>query len=253
LSILYYILYTKKIVRYLFQIYIEEGKLRTLYLSIGLSFALSTCCMYSTELLFLCVKPLLCLDKSFIFTELTEAFYVTLKVCCLWSFGCVLPLLLYHTWCFVAPSCFPLERVRLGVLCLMCGCLSALAMVGTYTIVLPKVASILLSFEITDPIVSVQLEARVGPYINLSLQTVLLAVTVLQLPLVFGVCFHLGIFHPSLFTNNRKLLLFVSLLLAALVSPPDVSAQCGLALVLSLCWETVALSGFIIGVLQSKR
>jgi sec-independent protein translocase protein TatC len=126
-------------------------------------------------------------------------------------------------------------------------------MVGTYTIILPKVASILLAFEITDPIVSVQLEARIGPYINLSFQTVLLAITVLQLPLLFGVCFYLKILHPSIFTNNRKLLFLVSLLLAALVSPPDVSAQCGLALVLSLCWEIVALSGFIIGVLQSKH
>jgi len=60
--------------------------------------------MSSTEVLFLCIEPLLCLDKSLIFTELTEAFYVTLKICALWSLGSVLPVFLYHTWCFIAPG-----------------------------------------------------------------------------------------------------------------------------------------------------
>ena len=237
---------TLLVVRYPFEIHIEEGKFRATYCLVALSFALCTSYVCSTELLFLCMRPLLSLDKSFIFTELTEAFYVTLKMCALWSLGSICPLLLYHAWCFIAPASFPLERERWGVLCLMCSCFVFLAIVGTYSIVLPQAASILLTFEVADPAVSIQLQARIGPYIDLSLQIVLLAVVILQFPLIFGVSFHLETLNPRLLTDNRKLLLLMSLMMAAIVSPPDVSAQCTLALFFSLCWEIMALLGFII-------
>jgi sec-independent protein translocase protein TatC len=233
-------------VRYPFETHIEEGKLRGTYCFVALSLALCTSYMCSTELLFLCMRPLLSLDKSFIFTELTEAFYVTLKMCALWSLGSICPLLLYHTWCFIAPASFPLERERWGVLCLMCSCFVFVAIISTYNIVLPQAASVLLTFEVTDPAVSIQLQARIGPYIDLSLKIALLAVVILQFPLVFGISFHLGALNPRLLTDNRKLLLLMSLMIAALVSPPDVSVQCTLALFFSLCWEIVALLGFII-------
>ncbi len=239
--------------KYLLETHIEESRLRSIYFLVSLGFALCMSYMSSTELLFLCIKPLLCLDKSFIFTELTEAFYVTLKVCTLWSLGSVLPVFLYHTWCFIAPGCFPLERERWGVFCLLCSCFAALAVGGAYNVVLPQAASILLTFEVADPVVSIQLQARIGPYIDLSLKIALLAIAILQFPLLFGVSFHLGVINPRLLTDNRKVVLLASLLLAALVSPPDVSAQSALAVVFSLCWEGVALFGFVIFHLNKLR
>ena len=232
--------------RYPFEIHIEEGKLRATYCFVALGLALCTSYVCSTELLFLCMRPLLSLDKSFIFTELTEAFYVTLKMCALWSLGSICPLLLYHTWCFMAPASFPLERERWGVLCLTCSCFVFLAIIGTYNVVLPQAASVLLTFEVADPAVSIQLQARIGPYIDLSLKIALLAVAILQLPLLFGVSFHHEALNPHLFTDNRKLLLLMSLMMAAIVSPPDASAQCTLAILFSLCWEIITLLGFVI-------
>lgn len=236
----------KKDVRYLFQLHLQEARFRSLYACVSLAFAMCICYKYSNELLYLSVRPLLYLDKSFIFTELTEAFYVTLKVCALWSFGFTLPFLLYQSWCFIAPSWFSLERTRWGIVLLLCGCFSALAIAVTYTVLLPKVASVLLTFEVLDPILSIQLEARIGPYIDLTLKTTLLAIVLLQLPILFCICFYLEVFKPSLLTSNRKFLLISSLLIAAVVSPPDVVAQCALTVLLSLWWEGVALFGFVI-------
>lgn len=232
--------------RYLFQLHLQEARFRSLYACVSLAFAMCICYKYSNELLYLSVRPLLYLDKSFIFTELTEAFYVTLKVCALWSFGFTLPFLLYQSWCFIAPSWFSLERTRWGIVLLLCGCFSALAIAVTYTVLLPKVASVLLTFEVLDPILSIQLEARIGPYIDLTLKTTLLAIVLLQLPIPFCICFYLEVFKPSLLTSNRKFLLISSLLIAAVVSPPDVVAQCALTVLLSLWWEGVALFGFVI-------
>ena len=199
--------------RYPFETHIKEGKFRGTYCIVALSLALCTSYVCSTELLFLCMRPLLSLDKSFIFTELTEAFYVTLKMCALWSFGSICPLLLYHVWCFVAPASFPLERDRWRTLCLMCSCLVFVAIISAYNIVLPQAASVLLTFEVADPAVSIQLQARIGPYVDLSLKIALLAVAILQLPLVFGILFYLEALNPHLLTDNRKLLLLMSLIL----------------------------------------
>ena len=159
--------------KYLLETHIQESRLRSIYCLVSLGFALCMSYMSSTELLFLCIKPLLCLDKSFI----------------LWSLGSVLPVFLYHTWCFIAPGCFPLERERWGVFCLLCSCFAALAVGGAYNVVLPQAASILLTFEVADPVVSIQLQARIGPYIDLSLKVALLAFAILQFPLLSGVCF----------------------------------------------------------------
>lgn len=239
--------------RYPFKTHVKESKFRGTYCFVALSLALCTSYMCSTELLFLCMRPLLFLDKSFIFTELTEAFYVTLKICALWSLASFCPVLLYHIWCFIAPASFPLERKKWGVLFLMCGCFVVLAIAITYNVVLPQVVSILLTFEVADPAVLIQLEARIGPYIDLSFKVALLAIVILQLPLIFGISFYLEVLNPYLLTDNRKLLLLMSLMIAALVSPPDVSAQCILALLFSSCWEIIALLGFIIFQLKQSN
>jgi sec-independent protein translocase protein TatC len=240
-------------VRYPFKTHVREGKLRGAYCLVALGLAFCTSYMCSTELLFLCMRPLLSLDKSFIFTELTEAFYVTLKMCALWSLASFFPVLLYHIWCFVAPASFPLEKKRWGMLLSMCGCLVVLALVATYNVVLPQVVSILLTFEVADPAVLIQLEARVGPYISLSLEVALLSIIILQLPLMFGVSFYLEAINPRLLADNRRLLLVMSLMISALVSPPDASAQCALALLFTSCWEIVALLGFIMSQLKQPN
>ena len=104
----------------------------------------------------------------------------------------------------------------------MCSCLVFVAIISAYNIVLPQAASVLLTFEVADPAVSIQLQARIGPYVDLSLKIALLAVAILQLPLVFGILFYLEALNPHLLTDNRKLLLLMSLIVAALMSPPDV-------------------------------
>jgi len=49
---------------------------------------------------------------------------------------------------------------------LLDSCFAALAMGRAYNVVLPQAASIILTFEVPDPVVSIQLQARLCPHNN---------------------------------------------------------------------------------------
>lgn len=202
-----------------------EAKNRVFYLILSFTITLCISYMYSRELVFFYVKPFVSLERSFIFTELTEALYVTLEICVITSFCLVFPLLCYQTWCFFVPSLYNRERKRWSIFSSISTFLSILALLSVYFLVLPEIASILLIFEIKSQILTIQLEARIDSYVKWSSKIFLVVLLYGQLPLLSYIAYHLGLLSPGLLIKNRKLLFALSLLVAALLSPPDVIAQ----------------------------
>ncbi len=202
-----------------------EARNRVFYLILSFAITLCICYIYSRELVFLYVKPFISLERSFIFTELTEALYVTLEICVITSLCLVFPLLCYQTWCFFVPSFYNRERKRWSLFLSISVFLSILALLSVYLLVLPEIASILLMFEIKSQILTIQLEARIDSYVNWSSNIFLAVLVYGQLPLLSYIAYHLGLLSPGLLIKNRKLLFALSLLVAAFLSPPDVIAQ----------------------------
>ena len=202
-----------------------EAKNRVFYLILSFAITLCICYIYSRELVFLYVKPFISLERSFIFTELTEALYVTLEICVITSLCLLFPLLCYQIWCFFIPSLYNRERRRWSLFLSISTLLSILALLSVYRLVLPEIASILLMFEIKSQILTIQLEARIDSYVNWSSKIFLAVLLYGQLPLLSYIAYHLRLLSPGLLIKNRKLLFALSLLVAAFLSPPDVIAQ----------------------------
>ncbi|BDA51694.1 Twin-arginine translocase subunit TatC-like protein (mitochondrion) [Coccomyxa sp. Obi] len=226
-----------------------EAKNRVFYLILSFAITLCICYIYSRELVFLYVKPFISLERSFIFTELTEALYVTLEICVITSLCLVFPLLCYQTWCFSVPSLYNRERKRWSLFLSISTLFSILALLSVYFLVLPEIASILLMFEIKSQILTIQLEARIDSYVNWSSKIFLAMLLYGQLPLLSYIAYHLGFLSPGLLIRNRKLLFALSLLVAALLSPPDVIAQW---LVTISIWSWIEVVIFL-GMVYNKR
>ena len=126
---------------------------------------------------------------------------------------------------FFVPSLYNRERKRWSIFSLISTFLSILALLSVYFLVLPEIASILLIFEIKSQILTIQLEARIDSYVKWSSKIFLVVLLYGQLPLLSYIAYHLGLLSPGLLIKNRKLLFALSLLVAALLSPPDVIAQ----------------------------
>lgn len=202
-----------------------EARDRISYLLLSLAITLCTCYVYSLELIFLYVKPFLSFERSFIFTDLTEALYVTLEICVISSLCLVFPFFCYQAWCFFAPSFYHLERRGWSLFLLTSTFFSLLALCSVYLFILPGIAAVLLQFEIKGQILTIQLEARIDSYVNWSSKIFLAVLVYGQLPLLSYIAFCLGVLSPDLLVRRRRVLLALSLLMAALLSPPDLLTQ----------------------------
>ena len=238
-----------------FPLYKEKGSSLSYYFAeardrltfILFSFGLTTgfCYSYSIELIFLYVKPFLAFEKPFIFTELTEALYVTLEICAVSGLYMMLPFLCYQAWCFIVPSCYYHERRKWNTILMFSITLSVFGWMGVYFIVLPKLSAILLQFEIKNLLFTIQLEARISSYIKWSLQVFFAVGVACQLPLASYLAFRVGAFNPKVLSQNRRVAFAGCLLIAALVSPPDLFTQWVITIFIFICFEFILWLGMI--------
>lgn len=225
--------------------YLNEAKTRSLYLlfSMGVTFLISYA--FSMELVFLFVNPFLAFEKSFIFTELTEALYITIRVSIFVTLYSVFPLALYQVWCFVVPSLYRTERRRWGLFWVVSLFFLVMGLLAVYIVVLPKIAAVLLQFEIKREALTIQLEARISSYINWSFQVFFVAVILSQWPILSLIVYRLGLSSFGVGTKNRRTAFALSILIAAFVSPPDLLSQWVMAACLFMWFETITWLGMV--------
>lgn len=148
--------------------HIKELKLRIFYLTISFLCTFFSCYYYSFEMIYLFVKPFLAYEKNFIFTDLTEAFYTTIKLNFIISIYTLIPFLIYQFWCFVIPSSFLKERKKYNFFFLTIFVLFNLSLIFVYFLLLPELYKFLLNFEVNTNFMTIQLEARIHSYVELA-------------------------------------------------------------------------------------
>ena len=225
--------------------HVKELKLRTGYLGFSFLITFFICYYYSFEILYLFVKPFLNYEKNFIFTDLTEAFYTTIQLNFIVSIYILTPFIIYHIWCFFIPSTFLEERKKYNFIFSAIVILLVISVCFTFFLVLPELYKFLLHFEINTTFMTIQLEARIQSYVQLACNIFFLSSIVFQIPLFFFIAFESGLITSDFLIKNRSQVLFINLLLAAFISPPDLLTQILLAICLQLTFEILLMTTFI--------
>lgn len=217
------------------QYHFYEIKLRFLYLIFSLLFTFFLSYSYQLEMVYILGKPFLQSQQTFIFLDLTEAFYTFLKISTLITILVSVPFFLYHIWSFFIPSFYKFEREFIGFFFLGIVCLYLIELLFIYFILLPKICSFLISFEITSeikndgfnlkPLLSIEFTARIESYITLLVKILILTLVLFQIPLCICLLYSKKILHVSSLYSNRKNLIFISLIISAFLVPPDVVSQ----------------------------
>ena len=213
--------------------YFAEIRYRFGYLICSFLITFFACYFYSLQLIYLFARPFLhskhhffLFDKGFIFTNLTEAFHTTLKICFVWSFVFIIPLFFYQFWCFFAPTWYLFERKNVVFYIFSALLLNFLGTVCFYFLILPQFLDFLLNFKVDSPLFTIQLEARIDSYVKTSTGVFLIVQSIFQTPL-FLYFLHLSDYIDSTFLSlNRKVFVLFLLLLSALVTPPDPLTEC---------------------------
>lgn len=191
-------------------------------------------------------------NKRMIFTGLTEAFFTYIKLSFFAGFILSFPNTAYQLYRFVAPGLYDSEKRHSLIFLIGSPLLFLSGAALVYYFLFPIAWQFFISFEIpsAESSMPIQLEARVSEYLSI----------VTTLILAFGITFQLPIILILLIKNNivsveklrafRKYAVVIILVLAAILTPPDVISQIALATPLLLLYEISILLG---NYLRSKK
>jgi sec-independent protein translocase protein TatC len=200
-------------------------------------------------------KPFMELQQTFIFLELTEAFYTLLRISTITTLFVILPFMIYHIWSFFIPSFYKSEREHMFFILLIC-CIAVISEIALiYFIVLPQICSFLMSFEITSqscqsvlngqPLIRVEFTARIESVVGLLVKISALLLSIFQIPLCVFFMYSKKMLHVSFFYFNRKLCSIFLLLVSAFVAPPDVISQLVVAVIFFIVLEFLIFIGLL--------
>ena len=191
--------------------------------------------------------------RRMIFTDLTEVFFTYIKVSFFAACFLTFPVFAVQLWGFVAPGLYKNEKqaflpflIATPILFFMGGAL-------VYYLVMPLAWSFFLSFEMPaagDGTLAIQLEAKVNEYLGLVMKLIFAFGLSFQLPVLLTLLARAGLVTSQGLAAKRKFALILAFVFAAILTPPDIISQVGLAVPIILLYEA---SIFMARLAERKR
>lgn len=209
--------------------HIRELKYRVAYIFLSFCCCFFVSLLYSEFLMFFYVYPLLNLTemqgKHLIFTEMSEAFSTYILLCLFSTLYFLLPYCFYQFWCFLIPSTYYFERSQIKLFSYFFLVIVFFSCFFVYNYFLPEIWSFFLHFEKKGYFLNLELEARISSYIHLTFQIICYFFLLFQVPIFTHLALEFSILQVSFLVSSRKYIYFLFIILAAIISPPDISSQ----------------------------
>ena len=174
-----------------------------------------------------------------IFTGLPEQFITEIKVAFFMALAVAIPLILVQLWKFVAPGLYRHEKRAFLPFLLCTPFLFALGAALVYYFIIPMAWRFFLSFEMpaAEGDLAIQLEPKVNEYLSLVLKLMFAFGLGFELPVFLILLAKAGIVSSKGLAEKRRYAIVAVFVFAAVLTPPDVISQIGLAVPLILLYE----------------
>jgi len=231
--------------------HLVELRRRLIYCVAGLIVLFFVCYAFAPEIYGFLVQPLADIlaekgggERRMIYTALQEAFFTYVKVAFFAAAFLGFPLIAVQLYRFVAPGLYRHERRAFVPFLVATPVLFFIGGAVAYYVVFPLAWRFFLGFEMSgeEGGLPIQLEAKVAEYLSLVMQLIFAFGLVFEMPVVMTLLGRAGLITARGMREKRKYAIVAAFIAAAILTPPDVISQIGLAVPAILLYELSILA-----------
>lgn len=166
-------------------------------------------------------------DCELILIKLQEGFFVTVRISLMAGFALAFPFISYQLWRFVAPGLYRSEKSAFLPFLLASPFMFFLGAAFAYYVVMPLAYDFFLNFQQAGEGESAQIDFQgsAGEYLSLTVTFILAFGICFQLPVLLSLLGKAGLVSSEGLASVRKYAVVAILIVAGLVTPPDVFTQ----------------------------
>ena len=162
-----------------------------------------------------------------------EPFIISIKTSFMAGFIVSFPFVLWEFWRFIGPGLYEKERKATRGVVFICSFLFLTGVFFGYFIIAPFAVNFLAGFSIPG----VENTPTLSSYINYMIMFTAPAGLIFELPIVVYFLSKIGLVTPALMKQYRRHSIIIILMLAALITPPDVVTQLLIGIPLFFLYE----------------
>ena len=153
------------------------------------------------------------------------------------------PFILWELWKFISPALYEKERKNVRVFIFVASILFFLGVLFGYFVIVPMSINFCATFSVSK---MVQNQFTIDSYIGMMKTSVIASGLFFELPVIIYFLTKLGLVTPLFLRKYRKYSVVAVLLIAAIVTPPDVVSQIIVAIPMLIIYEaSIFISVFV--------
>ena len=166
--------------------------------------------------------------------DMSGQFSTHIMVSIVAGFIIAFPFVLYQMWAFLKPGLKKKERDNAKGIVFFSSSLFFMGVLFGYYVISPLSLQFLGSYRVSDEVIS---SIKLGSYISTLVSITLSTGLVFQLPILVYFLTKIGLITPEFLKTYRKHALVAVLILAAIITPPDITSQVLVALPIMVLYE----------------
>jgi len=167
----------------------------------------------------ICIKNL---HLQIININMSGQFLTHMYISTVAGFILAFPYILWEIWRFVRPALYDKEQKYSKGAVFVSSFLFLSGVLFSYFLIVPLTVNFLGNYQVSDQVVN---QVSLNSYINTVVSVTFAVGVVFELPILVYFLTKIGILTPDFLTKNRKYMFVVLLILAAIITPPDMFSQ----------------------------
>ncbi len=166
---------------------------------------------------------------TMLYTAVTDGLMIRFSLSVLFAFLITLPVVLWHVWAYIAPGLHKNERGFIWPILVLSPVLFFIGAAFAFYVLFPSVFRFFLDLNQSAPVPTVLMPAA-RDYLTFAIGLLKVFGLAFQLPLVMVLLNRLGIISRDAVIKARRYAIVIIVIVAAVLTPPDIVSQVILAI-----------------------